>query len=89
MSDLTQLDYSSLKEFEEQLNAFLTKVSHHCDKMESGITYSRTYMKDESSAQILRKSNDVVNRIRDCIAPAKKIDEKVFDILGELDHLTI
>lgn len=89
MSDLTQLDYSSLKEFEEALNAFLTKVSHQCDKMESGITYSRTYMKDESSAQILRKSNDVVNRIRDCIAPAKKIDEKVLDILGELDHLTI
>lgn len=85
MDDLTQFDYSSLRDFSDALEEFIKTITHQCDKMESGITYSQNYMKDESSGQILRKANQVVMDIRACINPTVKINQKILDIIETLE----
>lgn len=85
MDDLTQLDYGSLKDFSDALETFKSKVIHQCDKMESGIVYCQSYMKDESSNQILQKANKVILDIRACIDPTIKLNQKILDIISVLE----
>ena len=89
MSENIQLDQRSLEEFLDALYQFKRGMSHQCDKIESGITFSKTFLKDEASIRILEKANAIVWRIRDCIDPASKMLEKVQELLIDIKSIEL
>ena len=87
VSNLTELNEESLKIFQDELQAFIDKVKQVCLKMESGINYCQTGMKDSQSQHILDDARRVINNIIDCIAPAVNTNEKILQLIQEFNDI--
>lgn len=81
---LTKLNYTSLKIMEQSLDSFIQELISNCDEFETNLTFLQMYLKDDTSEQILKKSNSVTNRIKDAIQPAKILKDIVSNILKML-----
>ncbi len=84
MSDLTKVDLRDLENFRDSLEEFRKVITHQCDKMESGISFGKSYMKDEQSDKLLKKCSGTVMEIRACLNPTNKLYTKVLDAIEVL-----
>lgn len=89
MEDLTKLNYDSVKEFNEAIEAFIEAIKRECGRMETGISSCQRHLQDEQSKLILRKANAAVLRIKDCVDPAVKINQKLVELLEALSSYGI
>ncbi len=83
--DTTRMDLASLKTYEAALSAFVSNVKNKCAAMHSGIASGNAFMKDPTSQTILKKSEEAVQAIENCLPSACRILELVRD---EIDHLS-
>ena len=89
MSNLTEFDLRSLEKFADDLESFKERVKQICTKMESGIVYCQTEMKDEQSKAIMSKARATIDAIMKCVDPSILTLEKVKQLIDDIKNADV
>ena len=84
--DNTRMDLQSVKAYEAALEAFVSNVRKRCSNMHTGISSAKSFMKDETSQQILTKSESAVQAIENCLPSAERLLELVREERAHLEN---
>ncbi len=89
MSNLTEFDLRSLERFADDLESFQERVKQVCAKMESGIIYCQSEMKDEQSKAIMTKAKATIDAIMKCVNPSVLTLEKVKRLIDDIKNADV
>ena len=82
---LTEISLDDLEKLRNALETFIENIKHECRKMESGVSFCETSMRDEASKKLLSRTAELVEDIRRCVEPPTLILEKIVDAIRILD----
>lgn len=83
---LTEISLDDLERLRDALDTFVEDMKKACEKMESGVSFCGSSMKDEASEKLLSQASDLIEDIRKCIDPPVLVLEKVLDAIGILSN---
>lgn len=85
MSNMTEMDLVALKSYASELESFKSRVSKHCNDLETGIGSCSSYMLDANSQKALQKGRQVAVDIKACLFPVEKLLEKVYRMIHDME----
>ena len=85
MGNMTEMDLVALKGYASELESFKSRVSKHCNDLETGIGSCSNYMLDENSQKALQKGRQVAVDIKACLYPVEMILERIYQIIHDME----